>query len=63
MVLRQALADHYSPIAGEVAAGDVVDLPEDLDGTPLHWPEEYWGDPPAAPKTKATTKTAPPEEG
>ncbi len=54
-MLRKCLADHYSPIVGEVAAGDVVDLPDELDGVPLVWPEDYWGDtdPPTA---RVTTK-------
>lgn len=54
---KQCLADHYSPIVGEVAAGDVVDLPDQLDGVPLVWSEDYWGDadPPTA--TGKTTKT------
>ncbi len=41
---KRCLADHYSPIVGEVAAGDVVDLPDELDGVPLLWSEDYWGD-------------------
>ncbi len=44
-MLRRCLADHHSPIVGrDVAAGETLDLPDDLDGVPLLWPEDYWAD-------------------